>query len=431
MTLPRSLALEARIRIPQGIRDTLRVGPADRVPLFVDRAKGARLWDVDGREYVDWHLGEGPVSLGHADAEVDAAVSARVARGAGFGLLSEEAFELAEAFSRLVPCAERTLFAKTGGEAVDLAVRLARTFTGRPLVLSCGYHGWHDPYIPEAFSPRTGMLQPPEVKDWHYDLELLERLCEAHRTGVAAILVTPEPEFFGPAFLQRCRALADAIGALLIVDEVRCGFRVAIGGAHELANVKPDLLTYAKAIGNGYPLAAVCGRAEVTEAAAARTFIFGTYHHEATSLAAGLATLRRYEREDVTGHMRRVGEALIQGLDFVFADEGIRARCLGPGAMMHLVFESPEEERTFFDASADNGALFFAFDNQSVSLSHGDDEVRATLEACARAACEVRLKHSGGRKNAARVSRAAIGRYERAHFFREGLADPDLVAGLL
>jgi glutamate-1-semialdehyde 2,1-aminomutase len=411
-------------RIPDGILDVVGLGASPPFPRLIDRGEGAHVWDAEGRKYVDWVLGKGPVTLGHAHPEVDQAAFERARRGFQFGLCSKEALDVADCLAQMVGVAERVIFAKNGSDVVQMAARLARAFTDRDVIFSSGYHGWHDAYVLPGFELRDGIVNAQSsVIDFAYDLELLERLCRQNHERVAAVLITPEPSFLSGRFLKQAADIARAAGALFVVDEVRCGFRLAIGGAHDAFGVVPDLVTLSKGLANGYPLAAVAGRADVLDASA-RTFIFGSYYLEALSLAASKKTLELYQRTDVVGHMATVGAKLMAGLDEVLSRAGIAARCLGPAAMFHILFEDEQVERMFFEEAARQGVLFFPKDNQSVSLAHGDAEVEETLLACARAAeiTSNQLSQSGALRHWAPHAKT-LARYERRRGIRPGLSD--------
>ena len=247
-------------------------------PIYAERAKGCRIWDVDGNEYIDWTSAVGPVILGYADEVVDAAVRAQIDRGTIYSIVQESAVELAEELVRIVPSAEMVRFCKGGGEACTIAVRIARGVTGRDKVLFCGYHGWHDWYqaanigaerlashlfngIEPIGVPRC--LEGTALPFTYGDVDELTALLEAHAGELACIIMEPmrsdEPP---PGYLEKVRELASHYGVVLIFDEVSSGFRVALGSAQEYTGVTPDMSVFAKAISNGYPMGAVVGKRE-------------------------------------------------------------------------------------------------------------------------------------------------------------------------
>jgi glutamate-1-semialdehyde aminotransferase len=370
----------------------LRSGFSHGYPTFLSRGSGAHVWDTSGRRWVDWVQGKGAVTLGHARAEVDAAVARRASQGALLGACPVEYEELAARLATYLPGTEQAMFTKNGSDAVHAALRLAKVFTGRDLIVSAGYHGWDDRLLPGAAPTPV----PGAVLDFGYDLVELERVLAEHGPRVAAVLVTPEPAFFGREMLERAAELARSAQALFVVDEVRAGLRVAPAGAHQHFGVSADLFTLSKGLANGYPLAAVLGRKEVLEASS-RTYVFGTYYAEAAALAAGLASVELYQQQDVVAAIWRAGEDLMLGLEALFADEGLRARCLGPAPVFQILFEDEVAEAAFYAGSVRRGVLFFQDDAQCPSAAHGDHHVVETLAVCREVAREIRRERQGGR----------------------------------
>lgn len=251
-------------------------------PVYAARARGARFWDVDGNEYIDWASGIGSVILGYCDPVVDDAVRERIGRGTAYSINHELEIELAEELTRAVPSAEMVRYAKCGGEACAIAVRIARGVTGRDVVLFCGYHGWHDWYLAANLSEEASLnarlfpgiepigvpraLAGTAIPFPHGDLAALGELLDRHSGRVAAIILEPlRSESPPPGYLAGGKELAAAHGAVLVFDEVTSGFRVAVGGAQEYLGVTPDVTVLGKAISNGYPMAAVVGRRGVAD----------------------------------------------------------------------------------------------------------------------------------------------------------------------
>ncbi len=283
--------------------------PRNAAPLFLERGAGSHVWDVDGNEYVDFVNGLLPVVLGYNDPDVTAAVAAQTARGALFSLASPLEIEVAELLTELIPCAEMVRFGKNGSDATTGAIRIARAHTGRDLIAVCGYHGWHDWYIgttarnkgvPKAVSGLTRQFA-------YNDLESLRKTLVADRDQFAAVIMEPmnfvEP---APGFLEGVRDLAHAHGALFVLDEIITGFRFDLGGAQKLFSVTPDLAAFGKSMGNGYPISAVVGRADVMRQME-EVFFSSTFGGDALSLAASLATIRKMQREPVHDHLWRTG----------------------------------------------------------------------------------------------------------------------------
>ncbi|MBT6147330.1 MAG: aminotransferase class III-fold pyridoxal phosphate-dependent enzyme, partial [Gemmatimonadetes bacterium] len=311
-------------------------------PIYAERAKGCRIWDVDGNEYVDWMSAVGPIVLGYADDVVDAAVKEQIDRGSVYSIVHENSLALAETLVRLIPSAEMVRYCKGGGEACTMAVRIARGFTGRDKVLFSGYHGWHDWYLAANLGSERlqghlfngidpigvpagleGTIEPFE----YGDLDQLEDLLKANDSQVACIIMEPmRTELPPPGYLEGVRALADRYGVVLIFDEVSCGWRISLGGVQQVTGVTPDLTAFAKAISNGYPMGAVVGRTDVM-AASERMFISSAYWDDNVGIAAALATIGELERRDAPAMFERTGAAFRQRIDRAAAACGLAASC--------------------------------------------------------------------------------------------------------
>ncbi len=298
---PQSEALLRRAeRVIPSVTQTLSKGPSQFVrgvsPIYLERGRGCRVWDVDGHEYVDWAMALGPMILGYADPDVDAAVARQLRDGPTFSLMHPLEVEVAELLTEVIPSAEMVRFLKTGSGANSAAVRIARAYTGRDVIATNGYHGWHD-WSAGTLPLRRGVPQGvrDDVVEFEYnDLESLRRCFAEHPDGIAAVLMEPMclhwPE---DDFLHRVRDLAHEHGALFILDEVLTGFRMALGGAQEYFDVLGDLSIFGKALANGLPLAAVVGRRDVMAVLDEGAFVSLTHGGETLSLAAARATVEK------------------------------------------------------------------------------------------------------------------------------------------
>lgn len=425
---PRSQALfDAASRvIPGGVTSTIRAGARPH-PLYFDRGDGAYLWDVDGRRYVDFALGYGPLILGHAPRIVRDAVAAQLDRDLTFGSQHSLEPELAELVVAIVPGAEQAVFATTGSEAVAAALRLARSFTGRRLVLKFEghYHGWldgvfasvaYDPLLSgptgrPATVPATqgipeGALSDVVVAQWN-DPVSVEAVLAEHRGQVAAIMCEPIAVNGGlippmPGFLATLRRLADDHGALLVFDEVITGFRVALGGAQEHFGLTADLAIFAKAIAGGIALSAVTGSKEVMGVIADGHLAHnGTFNGNPIAMAAGVACLRHLAdgRSTIYPELDRVAARLASGL--AAASPQLTVRQAGP--IVHTAVGEPADVRTVRDRAAGDRVTHARFIEALlargvhatprglwyVSTAHGDAEIDSTVAAAAEAAAEV------------------------------------------
>lgn len=308
-------------------------------PLFFERGEGCRLQSVDGDWYIDYRSALGPIILGYAHPTVDAAVRAQLAKGVLFSMASPLEVAVAEQLTAMIPGLEQVRFLKTGNDANTAAVRLARAFTKRDAILTCGYHGFGDwfasgtgapPMLPRPGNGVPDLLDPLVMRVAYGDLDALERLFAEKGDQLAALIMVPYDwgENVAKAFVQRARELTHQYGTVLIFDQVLTGFRLALGGAQEFFGVIPDLTTYAKALANGFPLSAYGGRRAIMEMLH-QSIITTTYAGETLSLAAAQATLQVLAQENVLDHIWAMGERLQNGFNAAAQSVGLTARSYG------------------------------------------------------------------------------------------------------
>jgi glutamate-1-semialdehyde aminotransferase len=357
-------------------------------PIYASRADGCRIWDVDGNEYIDYVNGLGPISLGHRFPAVEAAVRAQMERGTISGLLWPLEVEAARGLVEAIPCADMVRLLKGGGDATAAAARIARAYTGKHLILNAGYRGWPDTWV-----ARQDPAVPPPLRDYvlpfgHFDVDQLESLLSENQGNVAAVVMDVPYHAVAPGdHLAKVRDLAHDHGALLVLDEVVSGFRLARGGAHEHFGMLPDLACFAKGMANGLPLAAVVGRRDVMEAAE-RSMITVTYGGEALSLAACVAVLGVYRDQDVIGHLWRIGRRLMEGLDEAARAAGIPFRCSGYAPSFAMNLDLPKEQvaagwELFLAECAQRGVLLRRGGLAFITYSHQEADVDQTVNACA------------------------------------------------
>jgi glutamate-1-semialdehyde 2,1-aminomutase len=369
--------------------------------VYAVRGKGARFWDVDGHEYIDWASGIGAILLGYCDPVVDDAVRQQIGQGINFSVNHPLELELADELCHRVPCAEMVRYTKSGGEACAVAVRIARGATGREIVLFCGYHGWHDWYlaanleqgahldahlfpgiepigIPKALAG-TAMPFP------YGDAAALGELLDRHKGQVAAVIMEPlrsrqPPEGYLPEVARLCR---DS-GVLLVFDEISTGFRYHRRAAQSYVGVTPDMALFAKSISNGYPLGVVAGRRDVMQAAG-HMFISSTYWSDAIGLRAALTTLSELDRRNVPARLWSFGSRLQDGINTVARETGLAVRCEGLNIAPQLVFEAPDPQtRTklatlYIQEMAKRGCHGYAA--FSLNAAQGEVELNQTLAA--------------------------------------------------
>lgn len=354
--------LKANTRLPLGVSSNFRYW-GDKKTIYAKRGKGARLWDIDDNEYIDYRLGYGPNILGYADPRVDEAARQGMDVGGVFALATELEYEVACRIARMVPAAELVRFSNSGTEAVMAALRIARAFTGKDghIVMEGGYHGvfnevlWYtdiEEWTPADGEPKVlpfgegipSILQPLFHSVPLNDANALEDVLRKRGDEIGSFLIEP---IMGnccglaatPQYMKDARYLCDKHNVLLVVDEVKTGFRVARGGVQELLDVKADLCTFAKAMANGYPISVVAGREDVMRKFGDGVVHGGTFTGHSVSLAAANRTLQILDETDVLANIENYGKRLQAGLKRILAARGIPHCFAGHPSMMGLFFD--------------------------------------------------------------------------------------------
>jgi glutamate-1-semialdehyde aminotransferase len=376
------------------VKYLLRGGPA-----FAARAKGSRFWDVDGREFLDYLLGYGPIVLGHADDEISAAVFEQIGRGTIFSVESPLAIDLAEELCRIIPCAELATFCIGGSSANVAAIRYARTHTKREKVLRCGYHGWFDWCFPEdPGAPKfyRDLISPIPFND----LKALESALAARKDEVAAVIIEVNPEqTTAPGYFAGVRSLCDTHGCVFILDEVKTGFRYALGGAQEYYQIDPDIAVYGKALGNGFPISAVVGKRKILEART-DTFVGATFHGDPVSMTAALATIKALRARNGIAHLWRLGNRLMDGMNSIMADLGLPMTVKGQAPMPTMLQNSTEDILRpmplnwkgkmfgYFFGALQRRGIYMTGHCWFLSVSHTDADIDETLRITKEAGVE-------------------------------------------
>jgi glutamate-1-semialdehyde 2,1-aminomutase len=416
--------------MPLGVSSNFRYWGPTASPV-VARAEGCHVWDADGNRFIDYRLGFGPVILGHAHPAVCDRVNEVMRRGTIFASLTEMETQVAERIVRMCPGVDLVRYANSGTEATMHALRIARAYTGREKVLKFEgqYHGMYDYVLwstasasPTALGSRRDPIKyqqssgiPAAIRDLiltqpYNDFELLEATLKREGHQIAAIIVEPilgNAAGIGPkpGWLEFLRQKCDEYGIVLIFDEVKTGFRVAPGGAQQLFGVQADLATYAKAIANGFPLAAIGGKREVMEIVGRGVSQGGTYCSNAVGIAAADATLELLEDGQILKALDAQGRKLADGLSEILTDAGIPHRIQGPGAMFGVLFME-DEPVEFRDMRKHNAGLYEAIATELVahgvipdpdarepwflSAAHDDTAIGETLSIFAEAVAAVR-----------------------------------------
>jgi glutamate-1-semialdehyde 2,1-aminomutase len=403
--------------IPGGVNSPVRAFRAvGGSPRFIARGEGSRIWDADGREYIDYVGSWGPLALGHADPEVVAAVRSAAGRGLSFGAPTETEAEMAELLAHLVPGLDLVRLVSSGTEATMSALRLARGATGRSRIVKfegC-YHGHADSLLVKAGSGALTLGNPSSagvtaetaaqtlVLDYN-DVTGLDAAFGEHGRSIACVIVEPVAGNMnliapGPGFLERLRELCTRHGALLIFDEVMTGFRVGLNGAQGLYGVRADLVTLGKVIGGGMPLGAFGGRRDIMESIAPLGPVYqaGTLSGNPLAVAAGLATLRKLQAPGFYERLAAVTRSLCDGLVSAARRRGVPFSAQSVGGMFGLYFRDAapssyaqvmqcdtEAFKRFFHAMLERGVYLApsAYEAGFVSSAHSDADIAATVAA--------------------------------------------------
>lgn len=359
-------------------------------PFYASHAKGAYLWDVDGNRYIDYMLGYGTIVLGHADNRVTKAVVSEIENGACVSPLWKTAqIELNERLISVIPKAEMSFLMKTGSDATSGALRLARAFTGRDKVVRWGYNGWHDWATPRPVGvPQS--IQSDTLKFVYNDIASLRAVFEAYPEEIACILMMPfEIEKPQPGFLHEVRALAHQHGALFILDEMRSGFRLSLGGAQEFFDIQADLATYSKALSNGYPVSAIVGRRDVLSGIG-RTKMTSTFFGNSYEMAAALATITVLQETDAIKHIWAMGRLFEKGISELIDECDAPAVFHGYPPYPYIEFTLADEDRNrrirnaFYIETARCGVLFHPNHHWYLSAAHTESDINETLDICRR-----------------------------------------------
>ena len=382
--------------VPGGVLGARK--PADFIageyPIFLESGKGCRLTDVDGNEFIDFLCGYGPIILGYRESEVDEAVYKQITeKGFCFSLTQKYQNDLAKKIAELVPCAEMSIFLKTGSDATTASIRIARAHTNKLKIMRCGYHGWHDwcvemkGGIPKKFYE--------DVFEFQYNnLTQLEELMAVHGNETAAIIMTPfghpnhqKMQIPQPGFLEGVRDLADKYRAVLIYDEIRTGFRLSLGGAQALYGVHPDISILGKAIANGYPISVVTGKKDVMMAAAEKLFISSTFFPNSEAFIAALKTIEILERDNVLANIWEKGKWFMEKIQETLNKHDVGAELTGIPPMFYITFKKDEsgsykgKRKDFYTQMIRKRIFFTPYHHAYISYRHTEEDLNLALTA--------------------------------------------------
>jgi glutamate-1-semialdehyde aminotransferase len=390
-TITRSQETLAKAQqIMHPVTQTLAKGPGQYsrgiAPVYLERGKGAHVWDIDGNEYIDYNMGIGPISLGYCYDKVDNAIKEQLEKGITFSLMHRLEYEACQLIHDVVPHAESVRISKTGCDVTSAAVRLSRAFTGRNKVVCCGYHGWHDWYIGTTLR-NAGIPEEVKALTKTFQYNNIESLKAVLDKDVACVILEPYV-FEAPKdnFLQEVARLAKENGSLLVFDEMWSGFRIAVGGAQEYFGVQADLACFSKAVANGMPVSFLTGRKDVISRGEHDVFIFTTFGGEALSLAAAIATITELKEKNVPAHLAAKGKIIKEGYNQRAAEAGVSdiTSCTGFDCRSIINFNAsagdPLVLKTLMQQEMiRRGVLWGGFHN--MCFSHTDADIETTLNA--------------------------------------------------
>jgi len=360
-------------------------------PIFIEKGYGGHIVDVDGNDYIDMLCAYGPIILGYDEDEINEAVKTQMDKGFCFSLVQEVQNTLEKRLIDLIPSAEMCVLAKTGSDVTGIAVRVARGYTGKDIILRCGYHGWHDwcvenpGGVPEEIQKLTKGFKYGDIKE-------LETLLEENKDNTACIIITPvghplaKPVIPPPeGYLEKVRELADKYNVVLIFDEIRTGFRVAMGGAQERYGVIPDVSVFGKALANGYPISACVGKAEIMKVMEKDVFISSTFFPNSLEMVAAHKCLDVLEREKVTDVMWERGTKYLKDLQKIVDKHNAPVTVSGIPPMPFITFDKVDDDykirRKFFYTETIRRGLFIQpYHHWYIAHRHTDDDLQKSLD---------------------------------------------------
>jgi glutamate-1-semialdehyde aminotransferase len=369
----------------------------EKWPSYFKKAKGIEVWDLDGNKFIDMsYMGIGACILGYADPDVNKAVKKVIDEGSMSTLNSPEEVELAELLLKLHPWADMVRYARSGGEAMAIAVRIARAYTGKDKVAFCGYHGWHDWYLSANLADKKNLdgqllpgLEPAGVPrclkgtaiPFHYNkIDELEKITKENDIG--AIVMEPRREHEPQkGFLEKVRKISKKVKAVLIFDEITSGFRTNVGGIHMVYKVYPDIAVLGKAMSNGYPMAVIIGKRKVMDVAQ-KSFISSTYWTERVGPAAAIATIKKLKKYNVPRYICKIGNLIGQGWRELAKKHNLKIEIMNIPSLITFKFDYGKDNQAlhtlFTQEMLKRG--FLASKSVYVSWSHKENHVKKYLE---------------------------------------------------
>jgi len=356
-------------------------------PKYLKKGKGCYVWDVDGNKYIDYGMALGPIVLGYCYDKVDDAIREQLNDAINLTLMHPLELEVSKLLVDVIPCAEMVRFGKNGSDVTTAAIRLARAYTGRDLVVCCGYHGWQDWYA-ATLPLNAGIpddIRKLTIKFNYNDINSLKKILEKNGDEVSCVIIEPSTaDLPKENFLEKAKELCHKKGAVFILDEIKTGFRIALGGAQEYFGVIPDIATYGKAMGNGMPISAIVGKKEIMQHMNDIFFSF-TSAGELLSLAAAKATINELISKNVINEMSKIGSNLMTKYNKVLKDVGLETKMIFKGMNNYnvLTFSDPKKAEIYksllIQEMAKRGILFGGYN--IMCFSHDQEDINSSIQA--------------------------------------------------
>ncbi|HOP51029.1 MAG TPA: aminotransferase class III-fold pyridoxal phosphate-dependent enzyme [Ignavibacteriales bacterium] len=377
-----------------GIRRPYNFVPGE-YPVYFEKGDKGYVYDIDGNKYIDYLCAYGPIILGYREKEVDEAVIEQIReKGFCFSLSQTLQNRLAEKINQLIPCAEMSIFVKTGSDATTLAIRLARAYTNRKKIIRCGYHGWHDWCVEVKGGIPEKLYE--DIHEIHYnEIGELEELVKKYGDDIAALIVTPvghplAEEMQEPKdnFLEKVKEIMHKNGSIVIFDEIRSGFRVSLGGAQKHYGVTPDMAVFGKAMANGYAIGCVTGKADIIKKAEKDVFVSSTFFSNSDSIVAALKTIEILERDKVLDNIREKGTYYLQKVNEIlpkFAHLGVKIT--GIPSMSFITFDRDKEKKykdrrtEFYTQLIRRGVFQQPFHHGYICYRHSYEDLNYTIKS--------------------------------------------------
>lgn len=368
--------------IPSSIYSRAKDSSLSSIPDIMLSGKDVYLFDEHGHRYYDFSMGKNSVTLGHGFEELHKKIVEVSSQGQQLTFVPKSYEKLAEKLLNTIKLdLDKAVFLKNGSDAVRLAIRIARSYTGRELVLTSGYHSWHDEFIDENW-PKSGVSRQTRksIFNFYYNDQKLDQFLEEYRDKIAAVIITPEPEIISKEKIQAFAKKCKGHGIVFIMDEVKCGYHLSLGGFSEMHELVPDLLLLSKGMGNGYPISALLGLEKLMDEVD-KSIFYGTYFYDHWGIEIATTVLDLYEKYSVIEHINNLGSYFSTELETIFNREGLPFSVVGKHSQFIIACDDDFAISYFFEEMFKKGIYIPVNDNIGLSLSHTSAMIKQCLES--------------------------------------------------